>query len=105
MIAFSSLLASVLMFSLLIIPGFILGKTGKIERPALNSMTNILMYVAMPFLVFAKLIETDLTAFSFWHVGLCVLFPFLSIIGGYFIAALFFRKKEGDTRWRASRFC
>ena len=105
MIAFSSLLANVLLFTLLIVPGFILGKCKKIERGALNSMTNILMYVAMPFLVFSKLVETDLTAFSGWNVGICVAFPVIAVFAGYFIASLCFRKKDGDTRWRASRFC
>lgn len=105
MIAFPTLLSSVLLFALLIIPGFLLGKSKLIERGALGSMTNILMYVAMPFLVFGKLVETDLRAVSYVDILLCAVFPAVSVAAIFGISLLVFRAKEGANRWRAARFC
>lgn len=105
MIAFPTLLSGVILFALLMVPGYILGKCNKIENGALVSMTNILMYVAMPFLVFSKLLETDIRAIPMTDILLCVLFPIAVILTVYFVSVLIFRKKDGDTRYRASRFC
>lgn len=105
MIAFPTLLTNVLLFALLILPGFVLGKWKKIEKNALTSMTNILMYVAMPFLVFSKLLVTDLRTISPTAIALCVLFPIVIIAVIYAVSLLLFKKKDGDTRFRANRFC
>jgi len=105
MLAFPTLLSSILLFILLIIPGFILGKAKAVEKNALNSLTNILMYIAMPFLVFAKLLTTDLCAISIWDILFCVLVPAVIILIVYAAAVVIFRKKDSDTRFRPDRFC
>ena len=105
MLGFSTLLSGVLMFALLIIPGYILGRIKMIERGALNSMTNILMYVAMPFLVFTKLIATDLYAIDPIHILLAALSPFVVFGAIMLLSEKTFRAREGDRRYRASRFC
>jgi predicted permease len=105
MIAFSTLLSSVLMFALLIIPGFLLGKCKKIDHDSLESMTNILMYVAMPFLVFVKLLRTDLQSISYTDILLCAIFPAFAIFFVFFLSSLCFREKGKTNRYRAGRFC
>lgn len=105
MLGFPTLLSGILMFALLIIPGYVLGKIKLIERGALNSMTNILMYIAMPFLVFTKLVATDLYAISPICIVVAVLAPFAVFGSIMLISSQVFREREGDLRYRASRFC
>ena len=54
------MLGIVLLFAALLIPGYILGKARAISDASALSFSNILMYVAMPFLVFSKLLEYTL---------------------------------------------
>ena len=80
--AFKIMFINVLMLTLLVVPGFILGKVKKMENGALWSAGNILTYVAMPMLVFEKLLETDISKLSLTSVIICLLFPFfISIFG------------------------
>ena len=105
MTTFPTLIANVILFALLIIPGFVLGKLKLIERGALVSMTNILMYVAMPFLVLSKLVATDLRAIPLSDILLCTLIPAVVMLGSLLVAMAVFRKKDENTRWRVARFC
>ena len=105
MVAIPTLFSDVLMFVLLIIPGFFMGRAGKIADSALGSMTNILMYIAMPFLVFSKLIETDLRTLSPIAVMVCMTAPIAVIALIVGMSSFVFPQHEGDTHWRASRFC
>ena len=105
MVAIPTLFSDVLMFVLLIIPGFFMGRAGKIADSALGSMTNILMYIAMPFLVFYKLIETDLRTLSPIAVMVCMTAPIAVIALIVGMSSFVFPQHEGDTHWRASRFC
>lgn len=57
-----AMLGNLMLFVCLMLPGFLLGKTGKLGRGAITGITEILMYVAMPALVFSKLIEADVRA-------------------------------------------
>ena len=68
-------------------------------------MTNILMYVAMPFLVFVKLIETDLTSVSYTDILICAIFPAIANFLIFFLSSLVFRPHGEDNRYRAGRFC
>lgn len=49
----------VVMFALLAVPGILLGKCGLIQKEGMATLSNILLYIAMPFLVFAQLLRTD----------------------------------------------
>ena len=104
MIAFPVLLKNVLMFTMLIIPGYVLGRMRKIEKSSIVSFTNILMYVAMPFLVLAKLIETDLSSLSLVGVVAALTVPFVVIFSTFFLSRLFFRTEESRRRYPAERF-
>ena len=43
---------NVILFAALMAPGFLLGKKKQFERGSVTTITNILMCVGMPFLVF-----------------------------------------------------
>ncbi len=105
MTVFSTLLGNVVLFALLLVPGFVLGKLRLIERGALNSMTNALMYVAMPALVLSKLFAIDLRVLSAVDVIVCAAAPVVAVGVGLLLAVLLFRRRDGDTRWRVGRYC
>ena len=105
MILFSTLLINVAIFAFLLVPGFIMGRKKLIERGALVSMTNILMYVAMPALVLAKLLEIDVRALPLTDVIVCLVAPVPAVLLAFAAAVLLFRRKDERGAWRASRFC
>lgn len=72
--AFFIMLTNVLLFSALMIPGLLLGKCRKFERSAVPTLTNILMYVGMPFLVLSKLMQTDIRNVSAVSLLMCAAF-------------------------------
>ena len=101
---FPTLLVNITLFALLIVPGYIMGKRGLIASAALNSMTNILMYVAMPALVLVKLLSTDIFALSLTDIIVCALFPFLALAVGLAFGVLLLRRGT-EGRRRAGRYC
>ena len=70
------LLNYIILFAALAVPGYLLGRTGKLNESAFDGMTVILTDVAMPCLVFVKLLETDLCGISLFDAALAFLFPF-----------------------------
>lgn len=105
MVHFGVLLGNIILFGALAIPGFLLGKLGKVTDGALASMTNILTDVAMPALVFSKLIMTDISSLGVSEVACCVMFPVGITCALYLLTAVLFRGGTGDGRVGASRFC
>ena len=103
MITFLSMLYNVLLLVFLAVPGYILGKMGKVEDDALVSVSNVLTYVAMPFLVFLKLLQTDLGQIKMSEIAICVLLPIGLILILYAISSVMFCK--GEDRFPVSRFC
>lgn len=104
MISFFPLASKVFMFSLLIVPGFILARKKLIAESAIPSLTNILMYVAMPFLVFGKLCMTDLSLLNITDILFCVFFAFFAVIAAFFVARGIFFKRD-DSRRPVAVFC
>ncbi|MBQ8356773.1 MAG: AEC family transporter [Clostridia bacterium] len=100
---FFDMLGRLCLFAALGVPGFLLAKWGKIGQEGRGTLVNLLLYVAMPCLVFAGLLETDVRALHAAEWITCALFPALivAVIGG--LGALIFRG-EGD-RPRLCRFC
>ena len=100
---FEGMLGMVLLFAALLIPGYILGKTGLIGDAATVSFSNLLMYVAMPFLVFSKLLEMDLSAIGVWELAVSALLPIVLVALLYPICILLCRAPE--VKRRAMMFC
>lgn len=93
----------VLLFGALLIPGYILGKARAITDVAVLSFSNILMYVAMPFLVFSKLLEIDLSSIGLAEILISALLPIvLELILLVFCRIVF---KGREPRARAATFC
>lgn len=98
MVGVQPLLRNILLFMALLVPGFLLGRQNKLPEAAVSGICNILTDVAMPFLVFLKLLETDLHTLRAAELLCCVLIPLgltLLLYGG---VRLFFRD-------RAAQFC
>lgn len=105
MLSFGTLLKNVLLFAALIIPGYVLGKMKKLNSATTVGMSHILTDIAMPFLVFSKLLEIDVKALSAGELACSILSPFFSVACLLLFALLFFRKREGAPDAAVSRFC
>lgn len=102
---FTVLFRNILLFGALAIPGYLLGRLGKVTDGALAGITNILTAVAMPALVFSKLIVTDFSSLGTAAVVCCVLFPIGITYILHLLTVVLFRGKAGDGRTVESRFC
>lgn len=87
------------------IPGFLLGKAKRIDSGAMTSFGNLLSDVAMPSLVLAKLIETDIFSLDPIAMILCMVIPAVVIFALYFISTALFRPKGEGRDHSAARFC
>lgn len=93
----------VLLFAALLLPGYILGKARAITDASALSFSNILMYVAMPFLVFSKLLEIDLSSIGLTEILISALLPIVLEWILLLVCRLIFQGKA--SRSRAATFC
>ena len=105
MIPFDTLLCNILLLVALALPGYWLGKTKKISDNSASCMGSILTDVAMPFLVFSKLLETDLTTIGLTDALLCALLPLGLEPLLFFISKAIFNKKDHIDSNHVSTFC
>ena len=77
---FLNILINVSLFVLLMIPGAILGRTKRLSERAIDQVGNILSDVAMPALVFSKLMQTDPNQISLPYICLALALSFGIII-------------------------
>ena len=102
---FYSLLQYISLFVLLMIPGYIMGRGKRINDSGSDILTNILTDIAMPFLVFSKLLNMDLSVLDIPSVICCFLFPIVSIVGIFLLSVIVFPKIEDGSRYPVNRFC
>lgn len=102
--AFTALMETVVLFLLLMIPGYILGKCRMLPEGTVPGIGSITMYVAMPALVFLKLLQTDLRALQLTGILCCALLPIALGLGLLFLAKLLFHRSEPG-QLAVSRFC
>ena len=100
---FFAMLGIVLLFAALLIPGFVLGKTGAIKGESMLSFSNILMYVAMPFLVFSKLLEIDIRCIGVCEILISALLPIALEFLLLLICKAFFKGDKASSG--AATFC
>lgn len=72
---FFVLFETVLLFAALLLPGYVLGRSNSIEEGGLRSFGNVLVSVAMPFLVFSKLSEMELADIAWSGILISALMP------------------------------
>jgi len=100
-----ALLENLLLFILLMVPGFIMRKYKLIGETAQANLGSILMYIAMPFLVFQKMLETDLRTIDPIALLLATILPLLLGLGLLLLAKVVFPDSVDPARYRMSRFC
>ena len=100
---FYVLFGMVLLFAALLIPGYILGKTKAITDAAVTAFGNILMYIAMPFLVFTKLLEIDLSQIGMSEILISALLPVGLELILILLCRVLYRGNSADNR--AAVFC
>ena len=105
MLTFSSLFSCVALFVALMIPGFLMGKLSRIEQGAVATIGNLISDIAMPALVFVKLIETDVTRLDPATLVICIVLPAAVILSMYFISKVVFRKRGDDREYSSAIFC
>ncbi len=106
MLSFPVLLRSVLLFAALAIPGFVLGRLNRIGTDARAAIGCILSEVAMPALVLARLLETDLDRLDRASVLWALLLPIglTAVLWG--LSALLFPARADDRhRHAVAQFC
>lgn len=94
MIDIATLFSKILLFVALLIPGFILGKKGRISDESVCGITAIVSDVAMPFLVFVKLVQTDFSEIGAREVLFGILISAVLIIGIYLLSGVLYRKDD-----------
>lgn len=100
---FSAMFNTVLLFTVLLVPGYVLAKTKLIEDGAAFSFSNILMYVAMPFLVFVKILEIDFKQVGWIGIAVSAIFP---IVLSFLLVVIAKWLCKGETaQRRACIFC
>lgn len=97
------ILSNVLLLMALVIPGVILGKSGRIEEHAGKTMGNLLTDVAMPFLVLSNLLALNLSSLRPIAVIGSLLFPIITVFALFAITVLLFPKQKKN--FSVSRFC
>ena len=97
------LLKNVCIFMLLMVPGWILGKKGRIGEGAVSVFGDLLGNIAMPALVFCKLIELDPSAVRVEYLIICIAMPFIVIPLGCLFVRLFCIKDPSIAA--SSKFC
>lgn len=100
---FYVLFGMVLLFAALLIPGYILGKTKAITDAAVTAFGNILMYIAMPFLVFTKLLEIDLSQIGMSEILISAFLPVGLELILILLCRVLYRGNPADNR--AAVFC
>ncbi len=100
-----TLFENLLLFIMLMVPGYIMGKYKLIGETAQANLGSILMYIAMPFLVFQKMLETDLRTLDPFALILSTVLPLLLGLGLLFIAKFVFPASDDTSKNRISQYC
>lgn len=101
----SHLISSVLLFVALMLPGFLMGRLGRMEQGAVATLGNLIGDLAMPALVFIKLAETDLSHLALSSVAICLAVPAAVILLLYPLARRLFPPKKESEEHRCCVFC
>ena len=91
---FDILAEKVLLFVLLMIPGYVLAKCRKLGEEAIPGMTVMITTVSMPCLVVVKLLEVDIASIGIMKALFCIVHIPLLIITLLFFANRLFKGRE-----------
>jgi len=100
-----ALLENVVLFLMLMLPGYLMGRSKLIADEALPTISNMLTYIAMPFIILQKMLETDLRAIDPVALLLSTLLPILLAFALLFVSKLVFPSTGDPARYPTARFC
>lgn len=103
MSTFVSMFDIMVMFAVLLVPGYVLGKLNLMYDAAGECICNILMYVAMPSLVFSKLIALDFAQIGIVPLTLSILIP--AVLAFILLGVCKLLCRGEPTQRRAMEFC
>ncbi len=95
MIDIRTLVSSIILFTALAIPGYILGRKNLVNGSESVGLSNILTMVAIPGLVLSKLLETNIIKLGLINLFACVVVPVISTSVLGIITKVVFKNKYG----------
>ena len=102
---FFVMLKSVIIFVLLAVPGYIVVKTKLFKSEDSNVLSNLAIYVAVPFFIVSSTVSIDLTGEMAINLLLVALFYSVFMVLAIFLAKLFIKKKDEKGLSGLERFC
>lgn len=103
MSTFDTMFGIMVMFAVLLVPGYVLGKLNLMYDAAGDCICNILMYVAMPSLVFSKLLTLDSAQIDVGALALSIIIP--AVLAVVLLGACKLLCRGEVTQRRAMEFC
>ncbi|MBO5973519.1 MAG: hypothetical protein J6Q16_02350, partial [Clostridia bacterium] len=82
------MLRNVILFVALAIPGYLLVKTGQLKQEQSVSLSKMMMYMGMPFLIFSSTISKMV-----FNKELLLSFAFVAVVGVIYTLFMFFASK------------
>ena len=102
---FFVMLKSVIIFVLLAVPGYIAVKTKLFKSEDSNVLSNLAIYVAVPFFIVSSTVSIDLTGEMAINLLLVALFYSVFMVLAIFLAKLFIKKDNEKGLSGLERFC
>lgn len=103
--AFGTVLLYVILFCALMLPGYILAKTEKFTESAVPTISNILINIAMPTLVFTKIASIDITSVNPYYVAISAILPVVLEYAVYGISLILCKSEKNVCILKASSLC
>ncbi len=99
------MLKNVIVFVLLAIPGYILVKAKIVKSKESATLSKLLTYVGMPFLIFSSTLNVEFTGEFTKSIIIVGLFGIVFTVAVFFLSALLVKGKNGDKKSAMMRFC
>lgn len=99
------MLKNVIIFVLLAVPGYILVKSHLLKSSQSGSLSKLLTYVGMPFLILSSTLKLEFSGSFTVSLVLCGIFGFVFTLIMFAITALLVRDKANEKRRGVVRFC
>ena len=102
---FKFMLIKVIMFVLLAIPGYLLVKTKRLKSTDSHSLSTILLYIGLPFMVFVSTLGLELTTQTIIDILLVTLIFIVAEIMLAYLSRAFSKFESLQDQRRMARFC
>ncbi len=98
--SFEISLGNVLMTLFYILPGFVIGKMKKTSTAHLPTLSSVLVYICMPFLVISSMLSIEYSVEGLKHMGLFFLLTLVVQAAFMILVYLAIRKKSHEPKYR-----